>query len=371
MTMQSCTRCVLDSSDDPSITFDQDGVCSMCHLYDEVYRRRVLPAMQKATELQKVLQRIKRSSTGKYNCIIGISGGVDSTYVAWKVKEAGLRPLAVHLDNGWNSELAVKNIENIVNKLGIDLYTHVIDWAEFKDLQLSFLKASVVDIELLTDHAISAVMYKLAVKHNIKYVLSGENFTTEGILPPSWVFQKNDLFNINSIHKKFGSKRIRTFPTLGYFNMMAKNKMYGIQHIYYLDLIDYNKEDAKRTIQEHLDWRDYGGKHYESIFTRFYQAYILPTKFGIDKRKSHLSTLICAGQLTRDQALELLKQPICDPVQLKEDKTYVVKKFGLTEAEFDRIMLETPKPHTDYRSVRGMLNSPAFRVIRAIAKLRR
>lgn len=371
MTVQNCTRCVLDSTDDPSIHFDQDGVCSMCHLYDEVYERRVLPPAQKAAELERVMQLIKESTNGKYNCLIGISGGVDSTYVAWKVKEAGLRPLAVHLDNGWNSELAVKNIENIVNRLDIDLYTHVIDWAEFKDLQLSFLKASVVDIELLTDHAISAVMYKLAIKHGIKYILSGENFTTEGILPPSWVFQKNDLFNIKSIHKKFGTKRIQTFPTLGYFNMMVKNKIYGIKHIYYLDLIDYNKEEAKKTIQEHLSWRDYGGKHYESIFTRFFQAYILPTKFGIDKRKSHLSTLICAGQLTRDQALVLLKQPICDPVQLKEDKAYVIKKFGLSEGDFDRMMNEPPKLHTDYRSVRGLFNSPMFRVIRAIAKLLR
>jgi len=343
----------------------------MCHLYDEVYKRRVLPSAEKAKQLEEVLTRIKQSTTGKYNCIIGISGGVDSTYVAWKVKEAGLKPLAVHLDNGWNSELAVKNIENIVNKLDIDLYTHVIDWAEFRDLQLSFLKASVVDIELLTDHAISAIMYKLAIKHNIKYILSGENFTTEGILPPGWVFQKNDLFNIKSIHKKYGTKKIKTFPTLGYFDMLVKTRMYGIQNVYYLDLIEYDKEEAKKVIQEKLAWRDYGGKHYESIFTRFYQAYILPTKFGIDKRKSHLSTLICAGQLTREQALELHKQPICDPLQLKEDKAYVVKKFGLTEAEFDRIMQQPPKPHTDYRSVRGLLNSPGFRVLRAIAKLRR
>lgn len=361
MIKQICVRCVLDSEDDPFITFDEEGICSMCHLYEREALKRVLPQVEKVKAFNNLISKIKSHSGKKYDCIIGVSGGVDSTYVAFKVKEAGLNPLAVHLDNGWNSELAVKNIESIVNKLGIDLYTYVIDWSEFKDLQLSFIRASVVDIELLTDHAINAILYKMATKYGIKYILSGENFTTEGILPPSWVFQKNDLINIKSIHSKYGTRKMKTFPELGYFKMIFLKKMYNIETVYFLDLIEYNKISVKKIIQDELGWRDYGGKHYESIFTRFYQSYILPRKFNIDKRKSHYSTLICAGQLSRENALQLLEEPICDFSLLKEDKQYVIKKLGISEAEFDQLMTESPRAHTDFKSVRGLLESPLLR----------
>ncbi len=354
---RECSRCILDNIDYPEITFNEVGVCNMCESYDEMSAKHILIDSKKKTELKKLVDEVKEQGKDlEYDCIIGLSGGVDSSFVAYEAKHLGLRPLIVHLDNGWNSELAVKNIENIVRKLGFDLYTHVINWNEFKDLQLSFFKASVVDIEVLTDHAITAILLKMASKHGIKYILSGENIVTEGRLPPNWVHFKNDLINIRDIHKKYGRVPIKTFPTLGIGKLFYYQKIIGISTIPLLDYIDYNKQKAKEIIMNELEWRDYGGKHYESVFTRFYQSYILPVKFHADKRKSHYSTLICSGQLTRNEALELMKLPIYDQLKLNEDKEYVIKKLGLTEKEFDEMMKQPIRQHTEFRSVINYYN---------------
>ena len=348
---RECSRCILDNIDYPEITFNNAFVCNMCESYDEMSAKHILNDTKKKVELKSIVDEIKEEGKNlEYDCIIGLSGGVDSSFVAYEAKHLGLRPLIVHLDNGWNSELAVKNIENIVKKLGFDLYTHVINWNEFKDLQLSFFKASVIDIELLTDHAISAVLMKLASKHGINYILSGENIVTEGRLPPNWVHFKNDLINIKAIHNKYGKVPIKTFPTLGIGKFLYYQKIKGIRTIPLLDYIDYNKQKAKETITKELEWRDYGGKHYESVFTRFYQSYILPVKFHADKRKSHYSTLICSGQLTRNEALELMKLPIYDKDKLAEDKQYVIKKLGLTEIEFNEMMKQPIRKHTEFHS---------------------
>ncbi|HEX5731481.1 MAG TPA: N-acetyl sugar amidotransferase [Blastocatellia bacterium] len=347
-----CSRCILDTADDPEIVFDERGVCNHCLLYDRVAKDRLLDAEQRERKLASILEEIKAAGRKSgYDCVVGVSGGVDSSYVAYLAKEFGLRPLVVHCDNGWNSELAVNNIENIVKRLGYDLYTYVIDWEEFKDLQLSYLKASVVDIEAVTDHAIVASLYKVAAGKGIKYILSGENMATEGILPSHWVHNKNDLMNIKAIHRRFGSVRLKTFPTLGFMKKLYYQRAAGIRYVPILDLIEYVKEDAKRMITEELGWRDYGGKHYESIFTRFYQSYILPVKFGIDKRKSHLSTLVCSGQMTRQEALERIKSEIINNDVLVSDKVYVIKKFGLTLESFEAIMALPPRKHTEYRSI--------------------
>ncbi len=347
-----CTKCILDNIDYPEIIFDEQGVCNMCKAYDDIAAKHILSNEDKGKSLQRLITNIKELGVNhEYDCILGLSGGVDSSYVAFKAKELGLRPLIVHLDNGWNSELAVKNIENIVNKLGFDLYTHVINWNEFRDLQLSYFKASVVDIEALTDHAINAILHKLASDHGIKYILSGENIVTEGRIPPNWAHLKNDLINIKDIHNKYGRIPIKTFPTLGIIKLFFYQKIKGIKTIPLLDFIDYNKNKAKEIIIRELEWRDYGGKHYESVFTRFYQSYILPVKFHADKRKSHYSTLICSGQLTREEAIELMKLPTYDKEKLKEDKEFVLKKLGLTEAEFDEMMCQPIKKHTDYKSI--------------------
>lgn len=359
-----CSRCILDTKDDPDIVFDQRGVCNHCATYDLVAGKRLSWGEQRDARLAEVLEEVKaRGRDLDYDCVVGASGGVDSTYVAYLAKQFGLRALVVHCDNGWNSELAVKNIENIVKKLDYDLFTYVINWEEFKDLQLSYLKASVVDIEALTDHAITASLYQVAARSGVKYILSGENMVTEGVLPARWVHNKNDLINIKAIHRRFGKLPLKTFPTLGLARMLYYRKVRNIQSVPILNYVDFVKEDAKKIIAEELGWRDYGGKHYESIFTRFYQSYILPRKFGIDKRKSHLSTLICSGQMNREEALERIKEAPIDADMLVADKEYIIKKFGLTAESFDALMSLPVKEHTEYAS---MVN--VYKRVRPFAK---
>jgi N-acetyl sugar amidotransferase len=347
-----CSKCILDTNDDPDIVFDIDGVCNHCKLYEDILHHRIFHGQEGKEKLKQLVDKIKKDGAGKeYDTIVGISGGVDSTYVAYLSKQLGLRPLLVHCDNGWNSELAVNNIENIVQRLNFDLYTYVINWEEFRDIQLSFLQASVVDIELITDHAITATLYRLASKYKIKHILQGVNITTEGLLPASWVHNKLDYLNIKDIHRRFGKVKLKTFPHLTLWDIFYYSKIWKVDFIPVLNYIDYNKAEAKQTIMKELGWRDYGGKHYESVFTRFYQAYILPQKFGIDKRKSHLSTLICSGQITQEEALEEMKKPIYDAVKLEEDKEYVIKKFGLTTESFDKLMKTPIVQHTEYHSM--------------------
>jgi N-acetyl sugar amidotransferase len=345
-----CTKTVMDTIGDKDIQFDQNGVCNYYHEYIRKLKIRVPEAKEAEAQLLKMVDTIKKDGVGKqYDCIIGVSGGVDSTYTAWLVKKLGLRPLAVHLDNGWNSELAVKNIENILNKLGIDLYTEVLDWEMFRDLQLSFLKASTPDGEIPSDHAIVTIMYKLAAKFNVKHIISGMNFRNEGMLPPSWARGYLDWKYISSVQKKFGSQSLRSFPHLTVFNFLYYNLIKRIRSVSFINYIPFNKNEAMKIIQDELGWKYYGGKHYESIYTRFYQAYILPRKFNIDKRKAHLTCLIAStGEVTRDEALEILKLPTADPQMLEEDKIYVMKKLGISETQFEEIMNSETKTILDY-----------------------
>lgn len=348
---KSCTNCLLDTTDDPKILFDEEGVCNYCRQYSASHMVQE-NKNEKSQRFLELIENIKQSGKDKkYDCIIGVSGGVDSTYVAYLVKQHGLRPLAVHLDYGWNSELAVANITNTLNVLGIDLYTHVVDWEEIKDLQLSFLKASVVDIELINDFAIYALLYNQAFKWGVKYVLHGMNIETEGeVMPGGWTHNKFDQLNIRSIHKQFGSKKLKTYPRLSFAKRLYLNLVYKLKWTPILDYIPYNKEEVKKLIIEKLNWRDYGGKHFESIFTRFYQAYILPKKFKIDKRKFHLSVLICSGQMSKEQAIEEMKKPAYDPQLLKDDYAFVIKKLGLSEEEFEKIMNLPVRSHLEFDS---------------------
>jgi len=280
-----------------------------------------------------------------------VSGGVDSTFVAWKVKELGLRPLAVHLDNCWDSELAVHNIEKVLKKLDIDLYTHVLDWEEFKDLQIAFLKASTPEIEIPTDHAIIAVLYKAAEREGVRYVLRGANVATECILPSAWSQGHWDFKYIKYIHKKYGTKKLKSYPHITFLKRIYYKTIKRIIEFNILNYLDYNKKEAMKIISEKLGWENYGGKHYESIYTRFYQGYILPVKFGFDKRKAHLSTLICSGQISRDDALEIIKKDPYPSEELKlQDKEYVIKKLGLSPEEFTNIMKMPAKKFCDYPS---------------------
>ena len=346
-----CAKCVMDNQGDPDITFDAQGVCNYCQKYPEFAARQFKGTAKDGEALRQLAASIKSSANNKkYDCLLGVSGGVDSTYTAVLLKDLGLTPLLVHLDNGWNSELAVRNINNLAEKLGFDLYTHVINWEEFRDIQLSFLRASVVDIELVTDYAIVACLYTTAYEKGIQHIISGHNFATEAIMAPSWTHAKSDLKNIVEIHKQFGNGKFKTFPKMSYWQKAWYVQRKKIKIIPILNYTNYHKEEAKEVMKQRVDWRDYGTKHGESIFTRFYQNYMLPVKFGIDKRKAHLSTLINSGQLTREEALREMQQPLYTPDKLEEDLDYVSKKFGITRGEFEAIMRMPVKKHQDYPS---------------------
>ncbi|MBS1946951.1 MAG: N-acetyl sugar amidotransferase [Bacteroidetes bacterium] len=340
----------MDNIADPDISFDSNGVCNYYHEYKKA--EESLPHGRAAEEqLAQLVQKIKTSGKDKrYDCLIGLSGGVDSTYVAYLVKQLGLRPLAVHLDNGWDSELAVKNVENIITKLGFDLYTLVVNWEEFKDIQLAYLRASVVDIEVVSDHAIFATMYKLAKQHKTGFIISGTNVVTEYIMPPGWLYQKMDFANLKDIHTQFGKLKLKTYPSFDFKKHVYYSAVLKLSPISILNYVPYNKKEVKEIIAKELGWRDYGGKHYESVFTKFYQAYILPEKFKIDKRKAHLSTLICSGQMTKEEALQELEKPLYNSHELKADKEYVLKKFGLSEKAFDDIMKLPIRKHSDFKT---------------------
>jgi N-acetyl sugar amidotransferase len=362
-----CTRCVMDSSD-PDIRFDEHGVCHHCARYDEAVRTRVVSGAAAKEQLDALVADIRSTGRGHdYDCIIGISGGVDSTYVAYAVKRMlGLRPLAVHLDNGWDSELAVKNIEHVLKKLDIPLYTHVLDWDEFRDLQLAFLRASTPDSEVPSDHAIVAVLYEVARRQGVRYILSGCNVRTESHLPPAWSQGHQDWRYIKSLQRQFGQRALKSFPHRSLLvQMLDQRRVHWVDILNYLD---YRKADALEVLQKELGWRYYGGKHYESIYTRFYQGYILPKKFGFDKRKMHLSSLICSGEITREIALAELAQPTYAEALQASDREYVIKKLGMTEAEFDQIMSAPPKRYDDYPTY---TNGRPARIVRRLRRILR
>jgi N-acetyl sugar amidotransferase len=349
---QICTKTIMDTSD-PEISFDENGVCNYVNEFNLSVKADLENKEQKKKNLESLLLKIKEDGKNKeYDCIIGLSGGVDSCYLAYLVKnQFGLRPLAIHVDGGWNSELAVKNVEHIVKKLGIDLHTFVVDWSEMKDIQVAFFKAAVANQDVPQDHAFFAALNKEASKRGIKYIINGSNKATEYILPNSWGYNAMDARHIKSIHKKFGKRRIKNFPIVSFLEYYIYYPFIkGIRIVKPLNYIDYIKADAMNVLEKDLGWRYYGGKHYESRFTKFFQSYFLPTKFGYDKRKAHLSSLIVSGQTTREKALEEITKPLYDEVELQEDKEYVLKKLGITSDEWDNIMELPNKTYKDYPS---------------------
>jgi N-acetyl sugar amidotransferase len=332
------------------IQFDENGVCNFCHQYEERVKNEVHHDKAGQIALQSVIGKMKRKGKGcDYDCIIGVSGGVDSTYLAYLVKKVyGLRPLAVHFDNGWDSELAVANIEQTMKRLDIDLYTYVMDWEEFKDIQMSFLKASIANAEFPTDHAISAILVKTAAARKIPYLIMGGNIVTESIMPKSWLSNPLDFRLLKSIHRKFGKIKLKTFPKLSNFDYAYYLLLGGLKWVSLLNYNSFDVKEVKHILIDELGWKDYGGKHYESIYTRFFHAYYLPQKFGIDTRKPYLSALILSNQLTRDEALARIKEPPYSPNMMEEDLGYVAKKMGLNLEEFSKIMTAPPKDYNDY-----------------------
>ena len=353
MTYQMCARCVMDTSD-PDITFDAGGVCCHCLEFDRHYRAVLERARsgQGRVAFSGLLEKIKKAGQGRrYDCVIGVSGGVDSSYVAFVVKQHGLRPLAIHCDTGWNSELAVNNIENLVKTLDIDLRTFVVDWEEMRDLQLSFFKASLANCDIPQDHAFLAVLFRTAAKESVRFIVTGSNLATESILPKAWGYNAGDLRHLKAVHRAFGTRPLRTYPTLGFVRRYAYYPIVrGIRTIPILNYMPYRKDEAKGLLAGRLAWRDYGGKHYESVFTRFFQAYYLPRKFGYDKRRAHLSSLVLSGEITREEAItELSAAPYPEGSQL-EDRDYVAKKLGLSSVEFEALIARPARSFREFSS---------------------
>lgn len=348
-----CVRCIMDTSD-PAIEFDEAGVCHHCRRRDRLVATLPRTLEEGRARFERIVERMKADGRGRdYDCLLGISGGVDSSYLAHLAARSGLRPLVVHFDNGWNSELAVRNIESVITRLGLDLKTYVVDWEEFRDIQLSLLKAGVIDLEILSDQAIVATLFRLARQNRIRYILSGHNVATETHLPDAWTWMKFDARNIRAIQRRFGSRPIRSTPLLGILGYVVNQFVHRFRFVWPLNLVGYDKRQALELLKREYGWREYATKHGESIVTRFYQNYILPVKFGVDKRRAHLSSLICAGQLSREEALGRIAQPPCSAMELEEDLQYFIKKLGLERGQFEAMMREPPHSHLDYPSEYG------------------
>lgn len=354
---QRCTRCVMDTTDS-KIVFDEDGVCDHCRNFDKNIKPFWNAHEENTDELMELAAKIRKAGEGKeYDCILGLSGGADSSYLAYIAKEVmHIRPLIFVVDTGWNLNVAVENIEKIVKGLDLDMYTEVINWKEMSDLQLSFFKAQISSQDFPQDHAIFAGLYNYAVKHHIKYVLTGSNSATKFIRPPvEWLYL-NDLRMAKDIHKKYGKRPLTTFPTCGMLKYRILYRyFYGMKRVYPLDYVVYNKSEVEKMLHEKYGWMRYENKHYENVFTRFFEGYYLPHKFGFDTRKNVYSNQILAGTMKRDEALELLKKPSYDPDLMEQDKEYIAKKLGISTEEFDEIIAGENKTPLDYKNSMWLL----------------
>lgn len=338
LTYRICNRCIMDTTD-PDIHFDEQGFCNHCTEFLETRLRYSYRGAESDQALVALIQEIKQKGKGRsYDCVVGLSGGVDSSFTAWKAKELGLRVLAVHLDNGWNSIEANQNIKNIAQKLTIDYETEVLDWEEFKHIQRAFLKASVPEADTPTDIAILAVLHKVAAKYGVKYILSGGNFATEGILPKHWHYNAKDLRYFKHICRQFGPVSLRTFPTFGFLKEAYYKIFRGVKMVYLLNYVPFDKAATVSFLKNHLEWKEYGGKHYESKYTGFIQSYYLYEKFNIDYRRATFSSQICAGSLERADALAMIKPIPYSFENIENDKTYIAKKLGFSKEAFDEIL---------------------------------
>jgi len=346
---KACSRCVMDTSD-PDITFDPNGVCNHCIEFETVTRRKWFPGEEGRSRWAAIVEQIKTAGSGQeYDCILGLSGGVDSSYLAIKVHDWGLRPLVVHVDAGWNSELAVANIEAIVKHCNYDLHTHVVDWEEMRDLHLAYLRAGISNQDVPQDHIFFASLYHFATRNGIRYILSGGNIATEGILPRSWHGSAMDAINLKAIHAKFGERPLRNYKTISFFEYYIwypfVKRMLAVRPLNYMP---YDKAKAVEELERTVGWRAYGRKHGESQFTKLFQNYYLPERFGYDKRRPHLSSLIVSGQMSREEALAKLAEPLYNANDLEVDIAYFCKKLRISRAQFDELMQAPVHWYSDF-----------------------
>ncbi len=356
---QVCANCVMDTSDS-KILFDARGYCDHCNNYYNNILPNWHPDDIGAKELEKIVEKIRTEGKNKtYDCLIGLSGGVDSSYTAYLAKEKwGLRPLIFCVDTGWNLNVANENIARLVKGLDLDLYTEIVDWEEMKDLQLAYFKSQVPYQDTPQDHAIFAALYKYGAKNGFKYVVTGANYSTECVREPNEWVHVNDIKQIKDIHKKFGEHPLDTFPLCGMFHYRLYYRyVKGMRIVQPLNLIPYVKEDAIKELHDRFGWERYKNKHYENTFTRFYEGYWLPKKFGFDKRRAHFSSLILTGQIKREEALEILKQPPYPVEEAMQDMEFIATKLGITKAEFEGMMNIENKTYKDYKSSLTLLSS--------------
>lgn len=356
---QVCTVCVMDTSDS-KIEFDANGVCDHCNGFDDNVKPNWHPNDAGKEMFRNQIAEIKRVGKGKpFDCIIGMSGGLDSSYLLHlAVAEFGLRPLVFHVDGGWNTDLAVNNIQMLVDKLGLDLYTEVINWEEMKDFQLAFFKSGVPHLDIPQDHAFVATLYHFANKHNVKFILNGGNFSTECVRnPKDWLYYGTDMAQLRDIHGQFGKRELKTYP----FSSVLFHKVYlrhirGVKVVKPLNYLPYTKEHAIKVLSETYGWRPYPQKHFESRFTRFYEGYWLPTRFGYDTRRVQYSSLIQTGQMTRDAALGMLAKPAYDPATIDEDFEYIATKLGISVSELRRYHEMPKKTYKDYKNTEWLFD---------------
>ena len=379
LSYQICSRCIMDSSD-PEITFDDQGVCNHCHHVDTVLRPRWFPNEEGAKKLDALAKRLKKAGKGKaYDCIIGLSGGVDSSYLAYlAVKHMGLRPLAVHVDAGWNSDEAVSNIHRLTDILGIHLVTYVVNWEEMKSLHRAFLASGVANQDIPQDHAFTAGVFKTARQYGIKTILGGSNFATESILPNAWGYDAMDRVQLMDIYKKYAPRprrRLKSYPTLSFLDYyLFFPYIHRVRIERPLNYIPYSKTEAMQVLKNELEWQYYGGKHHESRFTKFFQSYYLPTKWGYDKRRAHLASMIHNEEVTREAALAEMQRPSYDEETIPQDKVFIAKKLGISTDELETLIQCPNRQPTEYKShaARKALLLKTVRAMRpVVARLRR